>query len=651
MAKNDDKKTTYGADDISVLEGLEAVRVRPGMYIGSTDSRGLHGCLREIIDNSVDEALAGHADLIVVSILKDNTVVVSDNGRGIPTGINQKYGVSALELAMTKLHAGGKFGGSGYKVSSGLHGVGASVVNALSSKCIVDVRREGKLFTQEYSKGNKVTEVETKTLKSAVIKEKYLASIETGTSTLFKPDLSIMETDNWDYKTIKNIAKTSAYLTSKLRFKLIDERSDTIETLYFEGGLRALISSLNRDKDAIHDNIFYVRKSESDIEVEIAFQYTDSYSAVELSFANNVRTVDGGTHVTGFKAALTRAINDYAKKNENGKETDKLSGEDVREGITVAVSVKLPSDKIQFEGQTKSKLGTSEARTIVEGIAKEAMDMFFEENPNDAKNIVDKCLISLRARQAARAARDAVIRKGSLEGAGLPGKLADCRSKNPAESELFIVEGDSAMGTAIDARNSQFQAILPLFGKILNTERARIDQVVKSDKFSTYIRALGAGIGDLFEIKNARYHRIILLSDADVDGAHIRTLHLTFLYRHLREFVLQGMVYCAMPPLFTAKWGKDNKKYLQDEKEREAFEKEMAGKTYVISRFKGLGEMDFKDLKETTMDPATRTLKKVTVDDLEEADVVFEMLMGKEVAPRKHFIQANAKLAELDLHA
>ncbi len=647
---NQDKQNSYTDRDIQVLEGLEAVRIRPGMYIGSTDERGLHNAIREIIDNSVDEALAGFADLIIITIEKDNSIIVSDNGRGVPVTVKKGYGVSALELVMTKLHAGGKFGGNGYKVSSGLHGVGASVVNALSEYCRVEVRRNGKLYNQEYRKGVKQYKLKEEDSDKSPINLESIASNEQGTTTKFKPDLTVFETDNWDYKTIRNLIKLSAYLTSKLKFKIIDKRTDTLESFYFEGGLKSLISTQNRDKKIVNNNIFYVNKKYNDIDVEVSFQYTDAYSSTELSFANNLRTREGGTHLTGFKSALTKALNDYAKKNKLFKDGEKLTGDDVREGLIVAVSVKLESDKLQFEGQTKNKLGTSEARTAVESVVKEALDTYLEENPKEAELIINQNLLASRARKAARAARDAVIRKGALEGSGLPSKLADCRSKNPAESEIFIVEGDSAGGSAKQARDQYFQAILPIFGKVLNTERKRLDQVVKSEKYKIFIKALGAGIGESFDIKNARYHKIIIMADADVDGLHISALHLTFFYRHLPSFIEHGMVYLAVPPLYKATWGK-NKKYLINDTEKEEFEKEMKGKPYSISRFKGLGEMNYDELSETTMHPKTRILKQITVEDVEEANKTFEMLMGTEVAPRKHFIQANAKSAILDSHA
>jgi len=648
---NTNNKNNYTEQDIQVLEGLEAVRVRPGMYIGSTDERGLHNAIREVIDNSVDEALAGYADFIVITIEKDNSIIVSDNGRGVPIAIKKDYGVSALELVMTKLHAGGKFGGNGYKVSSGLHGVGASVVNALSESCMVEVRKNGKLYYQEYKKGIRASDLKEVELNKSKLDISSIASNDHGTTTKFKPDLTVFETDNWNYKTIRNLIKLSAYLTSGLRFKIIDNRTDTIESFYFEGGLKSLIRAQNRTKKPVHDKIFYVNKEFDNIDVEVAFQYTDTFSSTELSFANNLRTDEGGTHLTGFKSALTKSINDYAKNAKLFKDWEKLSGEDVREGLTVAVSVKLESDKIQFEGQTKNKLGTSEARTAVESVVKEALDIYFEENPKEAEAIINKNLLAARARNAARAARDAVIRKGALEGSGLPGKLADCRTKDPAESEIFIVEGDSAGGSAKQAIDQYFQAILPIFGKVLNTQRTRLDQVVKSDKYKIFIRALGAGIGDLFDIKKARYHKIILMADADVDGLHIGALHMTFFHRHLPQFIEEGMVYLAVPPLYKATWGKTNKRYLINDAEKDAFEKEMKGKTYSISRFKGLGEMNYEELSETTMDPKTRILKRITIEDAEEADRTFEMLMGKEVAPRKHFIQANASSAHLDSHA
>ncbi len=654
MAKDNDKGNKYSAQNIEVLEGLKPVRVRPGMYIGSTDSVGLHHTLKEIIDNSVDEALAGYADHIVITIKKDNSAIVSDNGRGIPTDIKKEYGVSALELVMTKLHAGGKFGGGGYKVSGGLHGVGASVVNALSEYCRVEVRRDNKLYYQEYERGDVKFPLKTGKLSESKFEDKSVASLEHGTTVHFMPDSEIFETTDWEYSKIRSQIRLFAYLTARLKFTLIDERQDLIETFYFEGGLRSLISSINRNKTTVQPTVFYAKDSKSDIEVEISFQYTDSFAATELSFANNIRTPEGGTHLTGFRSALTKSVNDYAKKHGLFKDPkEKLTGDDTREGITAAVSVKIPSNKLQFEGQTKSKLGTSEARTVVELVAKNAIDTFLEENPKDAEAIINKSLLAARARKAARAARDAVVRKGALEGGGLPGKLADCRTKDRTKAELFIVEGDSAGGTAKQARNSEFQAILPLFGKILNSERARLDQVIKNDKLKLLIQALGAGIGDTFNIEKIRYHKIIIMADADVDGAHIRTLYLTFIFRHLPELVYNGMLYAAVPPLYKATWGNKGKKYILTDEELEEFQKEMEQKgiTYTLSRFKGLGEMNYQELAVTTMDPKTRVLRKITVEDVEEADKIFEMLMGKEVAPRKHFIQANAKLATLDLQA
>lgn len=652
MSTDTTNKSQYSEDNIEVLEGLEPVRIRPGMYIGSTDIRGLHHTAKEIIDNSVDEAMAGYAKNIVITIQKDNSIIVSDDGRGIPVGIKKGYGVSALELVMTKLHAGGKFGGSGYKVSGGLHGVGASIVNALSTDCRVEVRKNGKLYFQEYQKGLKKTELIETTVSKSTLPSDAISSNETGTTTYYKPDPTIFETIEFDYKTIRQQIRTFAYLTSGLKFRFIDKRNNTIETFYFEGGLRALISSVNRHKNVMHPNIFYIHKEIDEIDVEIAFQYTDSYVANELSFANNIKTQEGGTHLTGFRSALTKAVNDYAKKYNLFKDDEKLSGDDTREGLNVGISVKIPSNKIQFEGQTKSKLGTSEARTVVETIAKESIDQFFEENPHDAEGIIGKSILAARARKAARAARDAVIRKGALEGSGLPGKLADCRTKDAERAEIFIVEGDSAGGSAKQARDNEIQAILPLFGKPLNTQRARIDQIVKDLKFKPLIQAIGAGIGDLFNSKNARYHKIIIMADADVDGSHIRTLYLTFFFRHLPELIEKGMLYAAVPPLYKATWGK-NKKYLTDDKDRKEFEEKMQreNKKYTIGRFKGLGEMNADELWETTMNPKTRVLKQISVQDIEEANNIFEMLMGKEVAPRKHFIQANAVSADLDLHA
>ena len=649
-AQND---THYDEHDIEVLERLDPVRIRPGMYIGSTDTKGLHHILKEIIDNSVDEALAGFANQVVITIKDKGTAVVSDNGRGIPVGIKKEYGVSALELVMTKLHAGGKFGGKGYKVTGGLHGVGASVSNALSSECRVEIRQNGKLYYQEYRKGKVQSPVKEDLFENSKFTKENLASEERGTSTYIKADPEIFETLEWDYKNIRQQVRVFAFLTSRLRFKLIDERSGTIESFYFEGGVKSFVEAFNRGKDPVHEIPFYIHKEDAGIDVEVALQYTDSYVVNEFSFANNIRTPEGGSHLTGFRSALTRSVNDYAKKHDLLKNSDeKLSGDDTREGLTVAVSVKVPSARLQFEGQTKSKLGTAEARTAVENITKDALDEFLEEHPKDAEAIAGKCFLAARARKAARAARDAIIRKGALEGAGLPGKLADCRTKDPSRAELFIVEGDSAGGSAKQARDSEFQAILPLFGKVLNTERARLDQIVKSEKFKYLIQAIGTGISDLFDIKKARYHRIIIMADADVDGSHIRTLYLTFMYRHMQELVKAGMLYAAVPPLYKASWGK-NKKYLLEEDDLEKFESEMKKerKPYTIGRFKGIGEMNYGELWETTMDPKKRTLKLITIEDIEEANNTFEMLMGKEVAPRKHFIQANAAYAELDLQA
>ncbi|OGC51439.1 DNA topoisomerase IV subunit B [candidate division WWE3 bacterium RIFCSPLOWO2_01_FULL_39_13] len=651
--KTPQNDTHYDEHDIEVLEGLDPVRIRPGMYIGSTDTKGLHHILKEIIDNSVDEALAGFANQVVITIKDKGTAVVSDNGRGIPVGIKKEYGVSALELVMTKLHAGGKFGGKGYKVTGGLHGVGASVSNALSSECRVEIRQNGKLYYQEYRKGKVQSPVKEDLFENSKFTKENLASEERGTSTYIKADPEIFETLEWDYKNIRQQVRVFAFLTSRLRFKLIDERSGTIESFYFEGGVKSFVEAFNRGKDPVHEIPFYIHKEDAGIDVEVALQYTDSYVVNEFSFANNIRTPEGGSHLTGFRSALTRSVNDYAKKHDLLKNSDeKLSGDDTREGLTVAVSVKVPSARLQFEGQTKSKLGTAEARTAVENITKDALDEFLEEHPKDAEAIAGKCFLAARARKAARAARDAIIRKGALEGAGLPGKLADCRTKDPSRAELFIVEGDSAGGSAKQARDSEFQAILPLFGKVLNTERARLDQIVKSEKFKYLIQAIGTGISDLFDIKKARYHRIIIMADADVDGSHIRTLYLTFMYRHMQELVKAGMLYAAVPPLYKASWGK-NKKYLLEEDDLEKFESEMKKerKPYTIGRFKGIGEMNYGELWETTMDPKKRTLKLITIEDIEEANNTFEMLMGKEVAPRKHFIQANAAYAELDLQA
>ncbi len=685
MAEKEPKKANYGADSIQVLEGLEPVRKRPGMYIGSTGPAGLHHLVWEIFDNSRDEAMNGHANRVEVALLPDGLVRVVDNGRGIPTDIHSKTKVSALETIMTTLHAGGKFGGDGYNVSGGLHGVGASVVNALSIMCLVEVHREGKLFMQEYSQGKR----------KAVVKELGKSKFN-GTVVTFKPDAEIFkEGTEFTWETIVTHLRQQAYLVKGLTIHIIDAREQTVkmsldgtsylfdlgfenksESFYFEGGLKSLVKHYNEFVKPIHKNIFYVEKMQENVGVEIALQYIDDLSTKIAAFANNIPTAEGGTHVTGFKTSLTRLINVYARKSGILKEKDEnLTGDDVLEGLTCVVSVKLR--EIQFEGQTKAKLGSMEAQGAVATVFSDAFTLFLEENPDDAKEIVNKGLLALRARKAAKAAKDSVLRKGALEGFSLPGKLADCQSNDPSESELFIVEGDSAGGSAKMGRDRRTQAILPLRGKILNVERARLDKMLGSEQIKNLVLAMGAAIGDTFDIGKVRYHKLIIATDADVDGAHIRTLLLTFFFRYYRPIIEAGYVYIAQPPLYKITHGKQAH-YAYSDEERDATYKKLGftdldGADEVIidtneseeeegedklvkksklpstQRYKGLGEMNPDELKETTMDPKNRTLKLVTIDEAEEAGRVFEMLMGQEVGPRKSFIQTYAKEANLDI--
>jgi len=648
-------KNTYTAEQIQVLEGLEPVRKRPGMYIGSTDSRGLHECLREIVDNSVDESFAGVAKNIYVSIDKDGNATVRDNGRGIPVD-KHKSGVSALELTMTKLHAGGKFGGGAYKVSGGLHGVGASVVNALSSYFRVVVLRDGKAYFQEYSAGKPKKAVTTTNQeqldkwfpKSWAIK---IGPNVTGTITTFTPDKSVFGDIEFDDNKIKTLLKDRAYLVAGLSFHFIDDRDGEEMSYYFEGGIKSLVAHSNRGKTALND-VIYIKKDENNISCEVAIQYTDSFNENVKGFVNGINTVDGGTHVTGFRMALTRSISDYVKKlmsgNNNGKEDKNvLSGEDMKEGLTAVVYIKMPSEALQFESQTKAKLNNPEVQGFVTTAVKEGLDMYFEEHPSDAKKVCEKILLSARARMAARAAKDAVLRKGALEGASLPGKLADCQTKDPSISELYIVEGDSAGGSAKQGRDRHFQAILPLGGKILNTERAQLDKIVKFEEIKDLIIALGGGIGDTLNYDKIRYHRVIIMTDADVDGGHIKTLLLTFFYRQMPELIQKGYLYIALPPLYKMQSGKTIK-YAYDDEEMNKITKTMEGKI-VQQRYKGLGEMNPEQLWDTTMNPESRTLKQVAIDDAEDADRMFTMLMGEEVPPRKKFIQTHAKSATLDI--
>ncbi len=643
-------KQEYNADQIVVLEGLEPVRKRPAMYIGSTDSRGLHHCLTEIIDNSIDEALAGFAKNIWIVIHQDNSVSVADDGRGIPIDIMPKYKKPAVEVIMTTLHSGGKFEGAAYKVSGGLHGVGAACVSALSKLYQIEIRRDDKINYIDFSKGavkTKLTEIpETKIEKLKKIIPKKI----TGTTVTFYPDPEIFkETTEFDDKIIIKSIKDRAYLTSKIFFHFYDERTNTQHHYYFEGGIISLIRELNKNKNVAHEPI-YLQREEEGINVEVAIQYNDSFQENTPSFVNIINTHEGGTHLTGFKTALTKVVRDYATKKEMLKaKDDTITGDDVKEGLTAVVSIKMGSKDLQFEGQTKGKLGNSEVQPIVNKIVREELEIYFEEHPDVAKVIVGKALLTIQIRKAAKAARDVIMRKGAFESLGLPGKLADCQSKDPTESEIYIVEGDSAGGSAKQGRDRKFQAILPLWGKALNTEGMRLDKVVGSDKLKDLIVALGMGIGDTMNFDKLRYHRIILMSDADVDGAHIATLLLTFMYRHLPNLIENGYVYIAMPPLFKTKQGKIVH-YTYTEEEQEKYLKTIdTSKPYDVQRYKGLGEMNPQQLWETTMNPETRILKKVTVSDAVKADEVFRILMSEDVPPRKKFIQTHAHLARLDI--
>ena len=649
------KDTSYTAEHIQVLEGLDPVRKRPGMYIGSTDSRGLHECLREIVDNSCDESLAGVADKVCVYLSKDGSANVYDNGRGIPVE-KHKSGVSALEVTMTKLHAGGKFGGGAYKISSGLHGVGASVVNALSEYFRVVVLREGKAYFQEYKRGKPIKPVSVTSQEQL---DKWFPSSwnikinseNTGTVTTFIPDKSIFHDIAFEDNKVKGHLKDRAYLLGGLFFNFINEISGEETNFYFEGGIKSYVAHTNRGKNPISD-VIYIKRDNQNICCEVAIQYTDSFTESVRSFVNGIQTTDGGTHLTGFKIALTRAVSEYAKKQGvNGKESDDkgiLSGDDMKEGLTAMVYIKMDSETLQFESQTKAKLNNPEVLGFVTSTVKEGLDTYFEEHPSDAKAILEKILLAAKARLAARAAKDAVLRKGALEGSALPGKLADCQTKDAEISELYIVEGDSAGGSAKQGRDRRFQAILPLGGKILNTERAQLDKIVKFDELKDLIIAIGAGIGDTTNYQKVRYHRIIIMTDADVDGEHIKTLLLTFFFRHLPNVISEGFLYIALPPLFRIQMGKDVL-YAYDDEEKDNILKDHLNVKSTIQRYKGLGEMNPTQLWETTMDPEKRTLKKVAIEDAEEADKVFTMLMGEEVGPRKKFIQTHAKLATLDI--
>jgi DNA gyrase subunit B len=626
----------YTAQDIQVLGGREAVRRRPGMYIGSTDQRGLHHLIYEIAYNSVDEAMAGCCDRIIVTLKKDKSVSVVDNGRGIPVDIHPTTKVSALETVMTVLHAGAKFGGKSYTVSGGLHGVGASVVNALSELCIVDVRLNGKIHHQEYRRG--VPQGPVKIIGDAD---------DTGTTVTFLADREIFSEINYDFNTISERLREMAYLNKGVEMTLIDEINDRERTFYFEGGITGFVRHLNRNRIVRHPVPIYVSKSINSTQIEVALQYNDGFSESAFSFANCVNTVDGGTHLTGFRSALTRVLNDYAKKNKILKEDDtNLTGEDVREGLTAIISVKLPEP--QFEGQTKGKLGNIEIKSQVESAVNEGLALYLEEHPDDARKIIEKCVMSARAREAARKARDLIIRKSGLETGTLPGKLADCSERDPAQCELYLVEGDSAGGSAKQGRNRRFQAILPLRGKILNVEKAPPDKMLANEEIRTIITALGAGIDDDFDPARLRYHRVILMTDADVDGSHIRTLLLTFFFRHMNKLINAKHLFIAQPPLYRIKTS-EGLKWVYSDQEKDEVLKNITSRKTEIQRYKGLGEMTAEQLWETTMNPATRTILEVNVEDATKADEVFQMLMGGEVPPRKAFIQAHAKYANLDI--
>lgn len=640
-------KKEYGASQITVLEGLEPVRKRPGMYIGSTSQTGVNHCLKEIVDNSIDEALAGHCKNIVIVLHKDNYCTVYDDGRGIPTDIHPQHGVSALELVFTKLHAGGKFNqGGAYKFSGGLHGVGASVVNALSTELIAEVKRDGKFYSQTYSKGN-VTSKLTENKES-----KLDMPFSRGTAVRFRLDPEIFkETITVDYPTFKKEVKERSFLIKGIYFKIIHEETQEKTGYYFDGGIVSLMNELNKGKKVIHDPIL-ITKNLDDKEVEVAIQYNDGISETIHSFVNIINTKEGGTHVTGFKTALTRVVNTYAKQVISEKEyKEPFSPEDVREGLTAVVLVRMPNDDMQFEGQTKGKLGNSEIQTITQQAVNEQLSTFFEENPKIGKEIIAKMLLAQKARLAAKAAKEAVLRKGALEGGGLPGKLADCQEKDPTLSELYIVEGDSAGGTAKMGRDRKFQAIMPLRGKILNAEKAYLDKVLGFKELRELVQVIGTGIGDGFNIEKLKYHKIVIMTDADVDGDHITTLALTFFFRHLPEIVSRGHIFIAMPPLYKVTYGKKSW-YVYNDDEKETLLKEINAdkpEQIGIQRYKGLGEMNADQLWDTTMNPETRTMRQITLDDAEEADRTFTMLMGEEVPPRKKFIVSHANHATLDV--
>ncbi|HJX12684.1 MAG TPA: DNA topoisomerase (ATP-hydrolyzing) subunit B [Dehalococcoidales bacterium] len=636
MPKPPRNPNRYTAEDIQVLGGREAVRRRPGMYIGSTDQRGLHHLVYEVAYNSIDEAMAGCCDRILVTIKEDNSVSVVDNGRGIPVEIHSTTKVSALETVMTVLHAGAKFGGKTYAVSGGLHGVGASVVNALSEWCTVDVRRDGKVYHQEYRRGVPQGPVQ-------IIGE----AADTGTTFTFLADREIFAEISYDFNTISERLREMAYLNKSVEITLRDEKKDLERTFYFEGGITGFVRHLNRNRVVRHPVPIYISKAVNSTQVEVALQYNDGFNESAFSFANCVNTVDGGTHITGFRSALTRVLNDYAKKSKVLKEDDtNLTGEDVREGLTAIISVKLPEP--QFEGQTKGKLGNIEVKSQVESVVNEGLALYLEEHPDDARKIIEKCITAAKAREAARKARDLIIRKSGLETGTLPGKLADCSERDPEQCELYLVEGDSAGGSAKQGRNRRFQAILPLRGKILNVEKAPMDRMLANEEIRTIVTALGTGIDDDFDPARLRYGRVILMTDADVDGSHIRTLLLTFFFRHMMELISTKHLFIAQPPLYRIKTT-DGLKWVYSEQEKDDTLKTITTRKTELQRYKGLGEMTPEQLWETTMNPATRTILEVNVEDATKADETFQMLMGGEVPPRKAFIQAHAKYANLDI--
>lgn len=622
--------TDYTANQIQVLEGLEAVRKRPGMYIGSTGPRGLHHLVFEIVDNSVDEALAGFCDKIKVIITKDNCISVSDNGRGIPVDIHEKTGKPAVEVALTVLHAGGKFGGDGYKVSGGLHGVGMSVVNALSEWLEVRVKRDGKIYRQKFERGNKSSELEV-----------IGTAKNTGTEIIFKPDSEIFEDVIFFAEILAKRLRELSYLNKGLQITLVDERVNQKEVFHHSGGLIDFVKHLNKNKNPLHKKIIYINKEKDGVLGEFAMQWTDGYVENFFSYANNINTHEGGTHELGFKTALTRIVNDYARKQNILKEKDSnLTGDDIREGLTVVLSVKVKEP--QFEGQTKTKLGNPEVRSIIDSLTGEEINAFLEENPAIAKKIIEKCINAARAREAARKARELTRRKNALEVSSLPGKLADCSSRDPKECEIYIVEGDSAGGSAKQGRDRRFQAILPLRGKIINVEKARLDKIFNNEEIRAIITAFGTGVGEEFDIDKLRYHKIIIMCDADVDGSHIRTLLLTLLYRYMKPLIENGFVYIAQPPLYKLKVGK-KETYLYSDRELEESIKKLSDRNFTIQRYKGLGEMNPEQLWDTTMNPETRTILQVNLEDAVKADEIFTILMGDKVEPRRDFIQAHAK--------